>query len=88
MCAGNAAPNNAGLGAIDGLLSTVDVSNSFSEVKLGILCDLDSFQLEERSVLIHISLGPLESSDLALGIESTGLRVSLLSYPQVAQTYR
>lgn len=70
MCAGNAAPNNAGLCAIDGLFSSVDIGHTFAQVKLGVLCDLDSLQLEERGVLIHISLGPLESGDLAFCIES------------------
>ncbi len=70
MCAGDAAPDNAGLGAIDRLLSAVDIGNSLSEVEFSILCDLDAFQLQQRRILIHISLGPLEPSDLAFRIES------------------
>jgi hypothetical protein len=68
MGAGDTTPNASDFRSVDIPVSSVDIGNTFSEVEFGILGDTDTLDLEERGVLVDVSLGSLEASDFSLGV--------------------
>ena len=54
-------------------LGLVDVGKPLSKVKVGLLLGLDSLQLDQRSVVVLVGLGPLESEELSGDVQSNAL---------------
>ena len=70
MGAGNTAPDDTDLAAVDLTLGTVDVSDTLTQVELSILGGLNTFDLNQRSVLVLVTLGALVAQNTALAVQA------------------
>ena len=68
--AGNAAPDDADLGAVLLLVGAVDVGDALAEVELRVLGRLDTFDLEKRHIGVLAALGTFVAQDTALGVKT------------------
>jgi hypothetical protein len=66
----NTTPDDTDLGTVDFALSTVNISNTLTEIELSILGGLDTFNLDERNVRVLGTLGTLETQDAALAVKT------------------
>lgn len=70
MGAGNTAPDDTDLAAVDLTLGTVDISDTLTQVELSILGSLNTFDLNQRSVLVLVTLGALVAQNTALAVQA------------------
>jgi hypothetical protein len=70
---GNLAPHDSDLGASDLLLGSVDVSNSLSDVELGLVGVGDALNLDERNVGVHNSFASLVRDMLSLNVDCVSM---------------
>ena len=68
--AGDAAPDDADLGATNLLGGLVDVSDALAEVELGLVGLLNTFDLDEGGVALGDALRALVAHDPSLGVKT------------------
>ena len=71
----NLAPHDSDLGASDLLVGSVDVSNSLSDVELGLVGVGDALNLDERNVGVHNSFASLVRDMLSLNVDCVSMVV-------------